>query len=426
MKDIVPELLKRLKETYELEIDRNAKLKELESKIIKGTITYADANEYAKVHGDIVAKVFSGISSADLPDGKMYYNIAKRTIEPVMQETYEKIANMGVATQTVLNQNAHIGIKAIKPELNQDRIDGILNRVSTEDVFDDIKWILNEPVKVFAISIIDDAVNRNADFHYRAGMDPRIIRKATGKCCKWCREVAGTYVYPDVPKDVFRRHDNCRCVVEYFPGEGKKQNVHTKKWKNEVPEDILKLRQTVGIPKQEFHPLQPSKVVDMMRKESDEWIVKLTDKEKYAIRKYSFNAGDTNDTKFFKRLNAMLRGDIPEDVKLREYAEIISGALRKNTLKNDVKCYRSLPVNPLKGYTEGDLFRWNQFVSTSVTRKGALEGKCKMVIYVHRGTNAGYIENLSEFPSQRELLLDKDCIFRVILNKDNKIELEVL
>ena len=199
------------------------------------------------MHGDIVAKVFSGISSADLPDGKMYYNIAKRTIEPVMQEAYEKIANMGVATQTVLNQNAHIGIKAIKPELNQDRIDGILNRVSTEDVFDDIKWILNEPVKVFAISIIDDAVNRNADFHYRAGMDPRIIRKATGKCCKWCREVAGTYVYPDVPKDVFRRHDNCRCVVEYFPGDGKRQNIWSKQWSNVSESDKIEQRKDIGL-----------------------------------------------------------------------------------------------------------------------------------------------------------------------------------
>ena len=27
-----------------------------------------------------------------------------------------------------------------------------------------------------------------------------------------------------------RRHENCRCVVEYDPGDGKKQNVYSKKW----------------------------------------------------------------------------------------------------------------------------------------------------------------------------------------------------
>ena len=34
-----------------------------------------------------------------------------------------------------------------------------------------------------------------------------------------------------MPKDVFRRHDFCRCVVEYTPGDGKWQNVYNKKWK---------------------------------------------------------------------------------------------------------------------------------------------------------------------------------------------------
>ncbi len=29
---------------------------------------------------------------------------------------------------------------------------------------------------------------------------------------------------------VFQRHKYCRCLVEFDEGEGKVQNVHTKKW----------------------------------------------------------------------------------------------------------------------------------------------------------------------------------------------------
>ena len=90
---------------------------------------------------------------------------------------------------------------------------------------------------------MDDTVQKNADFHAKAGLRPKIIRRSSGHCCEWCNQVAGTYVYPDVPKDVFRRHDNCDCIVEYYPGDGKKQNVWTKEWKYEKESDKIKRKE---------------------------------------------------------------------------------------------------------------------------------------------------------------------------------------
>lgn len=59
------------------------------------------------------------------------------------------------------------------------------------------------------------------------------IIKCTGgfKCCKWCSSLCGIYKYPnEVPKDVYKRHEGYTCTVEYIPGNGKKQNVWTKKY----------------------------------------------------------------------------------------------------------------------------------------------------------------------------------------------------
>ena len=110
-----------------------------------------------------------------------------------------------------------------------------------------MKWILDAPVRNLVQKAMDDTVQKNADFHTKAGLRPKIIRRSSGHCCEWCNQVAGTYVYPDVPKDVFRRHDNCDCIVEYYPGDGKKQNVWTKEWKYEKESDKIEERKLQGL-----------------------------------------------------------------------------------------------------------------------------------------------------------------------------------
>ena len=70
------------------------------------------------------------------------------------------------------------------------------------------------------------------NFQGRSGLTPKIFRKAERKCCDWCAQLAGEYDYPDVPDEVYQRHERCRCTVEYDPADGKRkrQNVHTKTW----------------------------------------------------------------------------------------------------------------------------------------------------------------------------------------------------
>ncbi len=175
-----------------------------------------------------------------------------------------------------------------------------------------------------------------------------------------------------------------------------------------------------------FMAVPREKVVDLLRTESEGWIQELSEEEKYAIRKYTYNSGDRKPNKFYERLNAMLRGDIPENKRLREYANIISGALSKNTVKHDIMAYRGVDVDPLPGAVVGELVSPGQFYSTSVVKSKSFGTKYKISIYVKKGSKAAYIEKLSHFETQRELLLDKDCIYRVISRKENEIELEVI
>lgn len=122
---------------------------------------------------------------------------------------------------------------------------GIIDRVSDSEVFDEIKWILDEPIVNFSQSIVDDTVKVNADFHFKNGFTPKIIRQTRGKCCAWCEKLVGVYEYEkvkDTGNDVFRRHRHCDCTVEYVPDKHRKQNIHSKKWQDYADSDIIEKR----------------------------------------------------------------------------------------------------------------------------------------------------------------------------------------
>ena len=179
-------------------------------------------------------------------------------------------------------------------------------------------------------------------------------------------------------------------------------------------------------PLADFHAVSQDQIVDILRKESEEWINGLSGKEKHAIEKYTFNSGDKKPNRFFERLNAMLREGIPEDKKLRDYAEIISGALQKNKLKQDVVCYRNMEFNPYEKYPVGTVFVDDQFISTSIVQKAALSKQFKMIFLVPKGSRGAYIEGVSKYPRQRELLLDKGCKMRILSKQKDSILVEVI
>nr|DAM89963.1 MAG TPA: hypothetical protein [Caudoviricetes sp.] len=207
------EILQKITATFEQElkdIDFNAK-------------TYADVNEFALAVGETLAGAFEKHIVVDPKD------IIEEILNDRLLENHRLITNQGVLVQGLLNKKADIGLAVQVPEFNKSRLEGLLSRLLTED-FKDSKWLLNAPIVNFSQSIVDDMIRKNAEFHHNVGLGAKVTRKEGGNCCKWCKNLVGVYAYPDVPKDVYRRHSNCRCTVEYVPKKGVRQDVHTKKF----------------------------------------------------------------------------------------------------------------------------------------------------------------------------------------------------
>lgn len=248
--DITPELYAQIIELFNALMAGDADLADLLALIDAGAATHADAHRLASIVGADASAALQAIITADaLPDGRLYYNIAEGTVAPVLQRSHEIVSTAAGQVQQTLNERARIGIKPIIPALNNARVLGLLFKLSGAEDFTTVSWLLGAPIQNFAEAVADDVVRENVDFHARAGLAPKIHRKAAPGCCPWCAAMAGSYDYPNVPKDIYRRHERCSCTVEYDPADtlGRVQDVWTKRWHDPDAGAKIEYRKTVGL-----------------------------------------------------------------------------------------------------------------------------------------------------------------------------------
>lgn len=122
--------------------------------------------------------------------------------------------------------------------MNESRVKGLIEKIVHEEYFEKASWLLGDSIENFTQSVVDDFAKQNIAFHGKSGLSPKLRRTVVGNCCDWCEQKAGLYNYP-VPDDVYLRHRKCDCLVEYFPGNGKVQNSHTKQWRKETKNDRI-------------------------------------------------------------------------------------------------------------------------------------------------------------------------------------------
>jgi hypothetical protein len=231
MEDIAPQLIEAVKVEFRNVYENSDKIQQLLAAVQNGTATYEQAREYALEVSRLIGQAYEKyISSASLPDGKMYYNIASRLVPSMVDENYRLVADYAESVQKVLNKKAGLGIRAQVAALDEDRLDGLVELAASAEQYDQVSAKLLNAFDTYSQSVVDETVRKNVDFQGRAGLRPTVRRRSTGRCCRWCTSLAGEYTYPDVPHDVYRRHENCRCSVLYDPGDGRKQNVHSKRW----------------------------------------------------------------------------------------------------------------------------------------------------------------------------------------------------
>lgn len=246
--DIVPGLLDEIHKKFKSKTSQSEKLKILLALLKNKKATYLDANDFAIELGQILASTFEDVLKPSvMPEGKMHYNIANRVLNDTLKNNYKLITKFTTSVQGELNRQANLGLKAQVPKLNQNRIDGFVNKISTAKQYEDIKWMLGDQIVNFSQHVVDEAIDTNCHFQSEIGLRPKITRRLMGRACKWCKNLAGTYEYSEKPDEIFQRHENCRCTVEYDPGSGRRQNVWSKKWRDVRNNDKIEARKKINL-----------------------------------------------------------------------------------------------------------------------------------------------------------------------------------
>ena len=284
--DVVPVLNDKIETSFKSNVMKDRKIAQISKRIRDGTATFVDGHDYAERLGENLSKALVENLTADtLPDGRLYYNIAKRTVTPALETNYNLTNEAAAEIQKLLDAQIGIGLKAVKADFPAERIQGLIDKMTAEGITLEqaLVW-LTEPIVNNSEAFFDDFIDSNAKFRNDVGLKATITRKVAGNCCDWCAAMAGSYEYGQEPPDIYRRHEFCRCTVTYESGK-KAQNVWSKKQWESSPEDQAK-RKEAGMPKSEMSSIEKIEAANAIYRDKIISTMEGKDRRKN-IRKYS-------------------------------------------------------------------------------------------------------------------------------------------
>ena len=185
---------------------------------------YAEAVRFASFSGTKIGELIRDELLALYPDGKIPEEAAAALIPPSLRRNYDHVIRIATDAQRALNERARTKTDVVHPAFSKPKAQNLALYVSKQPDFRKHASLFPQLTENQSLVLVDKTVQMNAELHSRVGLSPKITRRTAGACCKWCAALAGTYRYlEEVPKDVWRRHRACRCVVEYGPGNGSRR-----------------------------------------------------------------------------------------------------------------------------------------------------------------------------------------------------------
>lgn len=113
MNDVAPAIYERVSKRFDYLFEKNEAIARKNAKLERKTATMTDAYEFARQVGFCVAGAFSAISEEDLPNGRMYYNIAERVIKQLLERSAAICDEYSKQVIKALNENAGLGLNPL-------------------------------------------------------------------------------------------------------------------------------------------------------------------------------------------------------------------------------------------------------------------------------------------------------------------------
>lgn len=235
--DVTPDLIEMIRDEFIRLMDKDPLVKREYNLVVSGTLRYSDVLDYGQDIGACMKQAIINMLNSDLlPDGVFYYNIAERLINELGGDLFDLGESAAeVVAESILGYT-ELNLDVLSPTTREERLNGLIESVSGQP-YDEVSARFLQGISQIAEGAVSDTIKVNAEFQSRTGLQPTIERTTSWNACEWCQNLSGVYNYPDdVPDDVYKRHDNCRCKIVY-KSLNKKTVVHSgdegvRKWVN--------------------------------------------------------------------------------------------------------------------------------------------------------------------------------------------------
>lgn len=228
--DVSPELYKEIQADFRTSVANDKKLKSIVAGIRKGTATQADVRMYSALLGKHSSNALKHTLKLNvLPNSTMYWNIAQKTIAPLLLGNYASITSNATKQMSFADKAINIGINVVAGQNPMVRISQVMQFACNSKTQEELDNALTDPVLTANLKFYDDFLKENAAVREEMGLKQTVVRTYDdvglhgGKDpCQWCIERAGTYdSYREAEEaGAFQRHPGCGCIIETFTEAG--------------------------------------------------------------------------------------------------------------------------------------------------------------------------------------------------------------
>ena len=225
MEDIAPELYKKINDDFTASVRNDSTIRTLVTKGNSKPLTQKELTTISTRLGKHASDAFKKTLTVEaLPDGKMYWNIADRTIRPVMEQIYNTNNLLESNALRLKDKAAGVNIGVVKGADPTARINEIIQFTLDSKTAEELSNALNLPVTTTALDFNDDFMEANAELRDKMGFKQVITREYDGvglangrRPCNWCIGRSGTYYSYQEAKDAgaFERHTGCGCTIDW-------------------------------------------------------------------------------------------------------------------------------------------------------------------------------------------------------------------
>ena len=228
MEDIAPKLYEEIDRKFTTDVRADSRLKNIAIKVGKKRATQKDMEVLSSRLGIHASDAFRAVLKTErLPDGKLYWNIAGRTIRPIMQTIYDSINTLAAGRLRGADIARHMNIGVITGVDPKAHIETLMGLATTADTPEALDVVLDKGVKTTALDYLDDFNEANAKARDGLGIKQYVVREYDGvglnngkEPCQWCLQREGTWSYDDaLSNGVFERHEGCGCTIEVVPAD---------------------------------------------------------------------------------------------------------------------------------------------------------------------------------------------------------------